>query len=479
MHGLAQPSSGAQDSESARPSGEWLTIAALCFVEIAGTGSSALIYAATPMFVLVFSDPKLIGWMSSLYFIVGAVAAGVCGGIGDLYGRRATLMWVLGIVAVAGIVGGSVSDPHHIVAVHAIQGVGIAVPTLTMGLIRESIQPRGVPVAIAIVTTAITASAGLFFMLAGHIMDHQSWRYIFYFGPLIVVPAMFILLFFVPNSVPKEKPSAIPLLNGLLFGLGALFLMLAVGELTQSGFTSRSLTLLAGAVAFTLAWIWDSTHRPVPMVDVRIVAARGAACILVVYALLSLTVFQFGHVLLFVGKAQPVGSYGGGLTNAAVTAMMLPQGVLGLLIGPFTGNIVRRFGHFNVFLTVLCVIGIPYLVLVAFSHSHSVLLATAILAGITGGAQMPVFRIALQEEVDATRASSAMGLAELVRALFMGLGAQIVASTLVRGQSAASAGVPLDPTRFRVLMMGFIAAIALAALVYLLGGSRKGKIADA
>ncbi|MET0241330.1 MAG: MFS transporter [Sphingobium sp.] len=461
---------------------DWKIIATLAFLAIAGTGSSAIIYAATPMFIKVFAEPKIIGWMSSIYFIVGAIGAGLCGGIGDLYGRRATMLWILALVSIAGIVAGSMSNPLYVVAAHAVQGLGVAAPTLNMGLIREHIAPRRVPLAIAIVTTATTATAGLFFMAAGYIMDHSSWRYIFWCGPFLLVPAMIALLLVVPRSAPSNKPRSIPVVNGLLFGMSALLLMVGVGELSQGGFAYRPLGILGLGILFMIGWIVNSLKIPVPMVNVRMLGQRGMAGIMVVYALLSLTMFHFGHVLLFVGKAASHDGYGAGLSGTAIATILAPQGFIGLLIGPFTGVLVQRYGHFKVFSVVLAFSCLPYLTLLLVSHSQITLLAVVLIAGMTGGALGPAFRIALQEEVDASQASSAMGLAELLRALCMGLGAQVVASALVHGQGAAghaaAGGPPLDPTRFTLLIGGFVVLMASSAVVYFIFGSRQGKIGD-
>ncbi|MFT3966437.1 MAG: MFS transporter [Sphingobium sp.] len=471
-----EPGHGAGDDIARSAVSDWKIIATLCFVAIAGTGSSAVIYAATPMFIKVFPEPRIIGWMSSIYFIVGAIAAGLCGGIGDLYGRRATMISILSIVTVAGVIAGALTDPLHVVAVHAIQGLGVASPTLNMGLIRENIAPRRVPFAIAIVTTATTATAGLFFMLAGYIMDHQSWRFIFWFGPFLLVPAILLLMAFVPNSRPASVPRTVPVLNGLFFGMAALFLMVGVGELSQSGLAGRPFLILAIGALCLFGWIRNSLSTPTPMVDVRMLGQRGLAAIMLVYALLSLTMFHFGHVLLFVGKATAQDGYGGGLSGTAIAAIMVPQGFLGLLFGPLAGVLVQRYGHFRVFLASLSLASLPYLILLLLDHGYATLLLVVVAAGMVGGVIAPAFRIALQEEVDISRASSAMGLAELLRALCMGLGAQVVAAMLAHNAAATQVSPSLDPTRFTTLMAGFVILMGIAAAVYAAFGSRQGKI---
>jgi len=69
-----------------------------------------------------------------------------------------------------------------------------------------------------------------------------------------------------------------------------------------------------------------------------------------------------------------------------------------------------------------------------------------------------------------------MGLAELLRALCMGFGAQIVASALVHRQLGAPAGAALDPNRFTLLMASFTVLMVMAAAIYAVFGSRQGKI---
>ncbi|CAN7216210.1 MFS transporter [Phenylobacterium sp. LjRoot225] len=472
-----KPTASPRVSEAEWKSSEWAIITTLAFVAIAGTGSSAIIYAATPMLSSVFTDPKVIGWMSSIYFIVGAIAAGLCGGIGDLYGRRATLIWVLLLVSVAGVVAGLQSDPNLVVAAHAVQGLGVAVPTLNIGLIREHVSPKRVPMAIAVVTTATTASAGLFFMLSGYVLDYHSWRYIFWFGPLLLVPAVLFLMAVVPGSRPAQAPRAIPFLNGVLFGLAALFLMLGIGELSQGGLALAPVGWLIAGAVFIAGWVFHSLRTPTPMVDVRLLQQPGLAAIIVVYALLSLSLMHFGHVILFIGKAAAHDGYGAGLSSTVVAAIMAPQGFLGLLTGPLAGFAVQRFGHYKVFLACLCTAAIPYFLLLAVDHAFVTLLMVVLISGFVTGALMPGFRIALQEEVDEARASSAMGLAELSRALCMGVGAQIVAAALASKTVGPGEAAGLDPTRFTLLMVGFLALIALAAGIYARFGSRQGKIA--
>lgn len=451
---------------------DWSAIAIIACVALAGVGSSTTIYAATPMYVRIFPDPKIIGWLSSIYFLVGAISAGLCGGIADLYGRRRTLLWVLAIIALGGVVGGAVSDPHYVVIAHAIQGVGIAGPTLSMGLIRERVSPARVPVAIAIVTTITTVTAPIFFLLAGFIMDHYSWRWTFLAGVLIIVPTIALVLAFLPDSRPSQTPPHVPWLNGSLFGLAALALLLGTGQINDSGLLAPSTLagLLGGGVLFA-AWAWHSHHTPVPMIDVRLLERKGVAVIIIVYGLLSLSMMQFGQIILFVGRAAPLGGYGAGLSGTQVAALLAPQSLLALIVGPLCGLAVLRFGHRAVFLSCLCAVTGPWLALLLFHHSATTLLITVLIAGVGGGALLPAFRIALQAEVPASRASSAMGLAELLRSLCMGIGAQLVAAALIARPGAAH-GTSLDPVRFIWLIGGMLGAVVLAAAIYALFGSR-------
>ena len=74
-----------------------LLIGALWIAEVTGSFESAMILAALKKLIEDFGDPALVGWLITGYLIVGAAIAAVVGRLGDLFGRRQTLVVVLAI----------------------------------------------------------------------------------------------------------------------------------------------------------------------------------------------------------------------------------------------------------------------------------------------------------------------------------------------------------------------------------------------
>jgi len=458
--------------------GAWRIIATIMAVTIAGVASSAVIYAATPLYIKVFPDPQIIGLLSSLYFLVGSVSAGLCGGIGDLYGRRTTLAWVLAIVALGGTIGASIGHPYVVVVAHAVQGVGIAVPTLCLGLLREHVPAPRLPFAVALVATASTGTAGFFFFLAGFIMDHYSWRWTFIVGLLFLVPAISLLLTFIPHTARTARPSKVPAVNGLMFGLSSLCLLLATGKAGESGlFAVDTLCLFALGLLVLYAWVRQSLRIETPMVDVRLLLRPGLAATIAAYGLLSVGVNQFPQVLIYVGRATPAAGIGGGLSSTLASAMLVPFSILSLVGGPLAGLAAARYGRRVVFLTGMALVAVPWAMLALLHHSHMTLSVIAIVAGFIYGGSSPAFRIALVGESPPSRTSSAMGIAEVLRAFSMGIGAQLVAM-LMLGNHAKPERMSIAPGNFHLLLALVFVTLAGAFGIYQLFGGREQKFRE-
>ncbi len=73
-------------------------LVALWIAEVTGSFEAAMILAAMRPLLQDFGDPVALGWLISTFGIVGAASAAVVGRLGDLFGRRRLLIFVLIIV---------------------------------------------------------------------------------------------------------------------------------------------------------------------------------------------------------------------------------------------------------------------------------------------------------------------------------------------------------------------------------------------
>src|SRR3546814_5079357 len=79
-------------------------ITALFMAEIAATFESAMLYAALPSLIREFGDPVTAGWLVTMHMLIGAAAGVLVGRIGDIRGRKATMLLMLLVATVGSII---------------------------------------------------------------------------------------------------------------------------------------------------------------------------------------------------------------------------------------------------------------------------------------------------------------------------------------------------------------------------------------
>jgi MFS family permease len=140
-------------------------------------------------------------WVVGAYALFLSSLLLVGGALGDRFGRRR--IFLLGVVgfALASAGCGMASSPGWLIAARAVQGIAAAllVPG-SLALLSASFEEkrRGRAIGTWSGVSAITASAGP--LLGGWLIDHASWRWIFFLNLPLALTVLAIGLRFVPES---------------------------------------------------------------------------------------------------------------------------------------------------------------------------------------------------------------------------------------------------------------------------------------
>ncbi len=158
----------------------WVVVAVLIAVEVISAFETSMMYAALPTFARVFeADASIVGWTVTAFLLVAAASAAVCGRLGDMYGRERVLIIVLICAALGSIISVAFGTLGGIIVGRAIQGVAGAILPLCIGLAREHLPAKKVPMAIALVSGSAVAAGAASLLVAGLLIDLGDWRYIF------------------------------------------------------------------------------------------------------------------------------------------------------------------------------------------------------------------------------------------------------------------------------------------------------------
>src|SRR5213079_3201617 len=278
-------------------------------------------------------------WVIEAYSLLLAALLLVGGSLGDYYGRRRVFLVGVALFAFASACCGFASNIHQLIAARAAQGLGAAllVPG-SLAIISSSFaeNERGRAIGTWSGFSAITTAIGP--VIGGWLIEHLSWRAIFFINVPIALLIIVISLWRVPESSDKES-KGLDWCGAILitFGLGALVYGLI--ESSQLGFGDRSVVaaLIAAAALLVLFLIIEAriSNPMLPLVLFRSRTFAGANLLtFLLYGALGGTLFFLPLNLIQVQH----------YSATAAGAVLLPFILIISLLSRWSGGLVVSYG---------------------------------------------------------------------------------------------------------------------------------------
>src|SRR5213080_1032727 len=278
-------------------------------------------------------------WVIEAYSLLLAALLLVGGSLGDHYGRRRVFLVGVALFALASTWCGLAPDIHQLIAARAAQGLGAAllVPG-SLAIISSSFpeNERGRAIGTWSGFSAITTAIGP--VIGGWLIEHLSWRAIFFINVPIAFLIIFVSLWRVPESSDKES-KGLDWLGAILVTFGLAALVYGLIESSRLGFGDRSVlaSLVAAAVLLAFFLIIETriSNPMLPLVLFRSRTFTGANLLtFLLYGALGGTLFFLPLNLIQVQH----------YTATAAGAAFLPFILIMFLLSRWAGGLVERYG---------------------------------------------------------------------------------------------------------------------------------------
>ncbi|MEU3251807.1 MFS transporter [Streptomyces sp. NPDC006997] len=280
-------------------------------------------------------------WAINAYTLVFAGLLFSAGLLGDRLGRKRVLLGGLVVFGIGSALAASASSPNELIGFRALMGLGAAfVMPATLAVLMNVFERDEQPKAIGIWAGGVGLAIAIGPITGGALLDHFWWGSVFLVNVPIVLLALALMVWLVPDSRDPDPGRVDPVGVGLSV-VGLVLLVYGIirgGELadftdvTVLGTIAAGLAVLAGFVVFEKR----SDH---PSIDVtyfkdKVFSAAVAAISLVFFALMGVTFFAVFYT-------QSVRGY----SPLETGALMLPLALAQLVFAPRARLVVERFGN--------------------------------------------------------------------------------------------------------------------------------------
>ncbi|MGI8572173.1 MAG: MFS transporter [Solirubrobacteraceae bacterium] len=286
-------------AKSAFAPNRWVVLALLGVAQLMVVLDATIVNIALPSAqrALHFSTDRR-QWIVTAYALAFGSLLLVGGKLGDVFGRKWTLIGGLAGFSVASAIGGLAQSFGMLVGARALQGAfGALLAPSALGLLTVTFQGSADRAKAFGIFSAIAAGgASLGLLLGGVLTQALSWRWSLYVNLVIAIPTAIVALRLLRNERRSERPRID--LAGVAVASGGLFALVYGFSNAETSSWSDPITIIALAASVVLLLGFVVLERRVehPLLPLHIVwdRARGGA-----YATIALAGSAIFAVFLF------------------------------------------------------------------------------------------------------------------------------------------------------------------------------------
>jgi EmrB/QacA subfamily drug resistance transporter len=432
-----------------------------------------IVATALPRIVTDLGGLSQYSWVFTAYMLASTVTVPLYGKIGDVYGRKRLMLFAVVVFLVGSALCGTAQNMTQLVVFRAIQGLGAGglIP-LAMAVIGAIVPPRDRGRYQGLIGSVFGSASIIGPAVGGFIVDHTTWRWIFYVNLPVGAVAFAVISFTMPRRAPQTNRS-IDWGGAVLLALSSTSLLLGLvwGGRQYPWASAHVLGALVASALVFAGFLLYERRVPETILPFDLLRNRVVLSSIVCMTLVGMAMFgTISFVPLFVQ-----GVIG---TSATSSGVVLTPLMLGAVTASFiSGQWVSRSGRVRpnaIAGPIALTAGMILLWRMSVATTNGQAARNMVIAGIGLGLMMQVFVLAVQNAVPRESIGSATALTQFSRSIGGTLGVTLMGVIVNQGLPHGATGGgfvvhrmsgPLRAALAHALRPAFFAAMCVSAFV--------------
>ena len=391
-----------------------------------------IVSTALPTIVGELGGLSQLSWVVTAYLLTSTIVVPLYGKFGDLFGRRIVLQVAIVLFLIGSALCGMVQDMTWLIIMRALQGLGGGgLMVSSIAAIGDVVPPaergryQGLFGAVFGLSTVIGP------LLGGYIVEHISWRWIFYLNLPLGVLAMIVLgIVFKPHTRRIDHKIDYAGAIFMAAGLTCVILFTSEGGTTLPWSSVELWLLLILGIVLLYGFVFEERTAPEPIMPLALFRERVFTIACAVGFIVGVAMFgSITFLPLYLQVAK-----GSSPTGAGLQLLPMMGGIIFASI--VAGRIISKIGRYRLFPimgTAVMAVAMWLMSTIQLETPLRVLDGYMALLGLGMGLVMQVLILAVQNAVEFRHMGAATSGATLFRSIGGSVGVAVFGAIFSNG----------------------------------------------